>query len=213
MELIKKAVWKMLGVIELDSLVLIRLKSSLEKEGWFRSFKEKKSVDKNGNLIPWCVYSFIDFLEPRLKKSMIVFEYSCGSSTIWFSKRVKRTVSVEHDKKWFKEINQKKSKNMRIILEENIKKYPFVIKNNDIKYDIINIDGIERNQCVKNCLKNLSDEGVLIIDNTDRKEYEEAYDFLIKNNFKRIDFWGMGPINIYKSCTSIFYRNKNCLNI
>ena len=48
---------------------------------------------------------------------------------------------------------------------------------------------------------------------TDRVIYQEGYEFLLTNGFKRLDFWGMGPINPYSWCTSIFYRKENCLEI
>ncbi len=36
--------------------------------GWFQSYKNKTSVDKNGNPIPWVTYPFIDFISERLNK-------------------------------------------------------------------------------------------------------------------------------------------------
>jgi hypothetical protein len=36
---------------------------------------------------------------------------------------------------------------------------------------------------------------------------------LLKNDFRRLDFTGLGPINASPWCTSIFYRRKNCFDI
>lgn len=64
-----------------------------------------------------------------------------------------------------------------------------------------------------NSIKTLKDDGVIIWDNSDRVNYQEGYDFLLANGFKRLDFWGIGPVNSYSWCTSIFYRKENCLKI
>jgi hypothetical protein len=75
-------------------------------------------------------------------------------------------------------------------------------------FDIIVIDGREKVQCSINSLSTLKENGVIIWDNSDRTIYSEGYNFLISNGFKRIDFWGIGPINFYSWCTSIFYKNN-----
>ncbi|BFM39484.1 hypothetical protein [Synechocystis sp. LKSZ1] len=59
---------------------------------------------------PWITFLAIDFLEKNLNKDMRVYEYGMGGSTLFFAKRVKEIISVEHDKKWFN------------LVEENIKK-------------------------------------------------------------------------------------------
>lgn len=50
---------------------------------------------------PWLVFSSIDFLDKWLKADMKVFEYGSGGSTLYFAKRVKEVISVEHDKEWY----------------------------------------------------------------------------------------------------------------
>jgi len=60
--------------------------------------------------IPWLNFLAIDYLEDILKKDFSVFEFGCGGSTIYFGKRVKEVVSVEHDMKWFDEVKNKINK-------------------------------------------------------------------------------------------------------
>ena len=94
------------------------------------------------------------------------------------------------------------------------KKYVDEIKNYIDEFDIIVLDGRERVQCCLNSLPALKKGGIILWDNSDRPEYEEGYKYLEANNFKRIDFHGLGPINSRAWCTSIFYRvGDNCLGI
>jgi hypothetical protein len=80
-------------------------------------------------------------------------------------------------------------------------------------FDVIVIDGRERVQCTLNCLSALKESGVIIWDNSDRSEYQEAYDFLDEKDFKKIDFQGHGPIGHVEWKTTIYYKEGNCLGI
>ncbi len=80
-------------------------------------------------------------------------------------------------------------------------------------YQLVIIDGEDRNNCLIFSLLTLSDDGVIVYDNTDRDDYLLSYNLLEKSGFKRIDFIGLAPIVNVNSCTSIFYRQHNCLGI
>lgn len=188
----------------------------LYEVGWFRSLEEKKPVDKDGNPIPWFTYPAIDFLKDRLNKNMVVFEYGSGNSTLFFAERVKEIISVETDKIWYRQITQKLPSNARVIyFDENALKttYEEVIKSANNKFDLIIVDGIYRNECIRNSLSNLSAKGIIILDDSERDEYKEGIDFLTQNNFNQLDFWGPAPIIFNKKCTSIFYYSNNCIGI
>ncbi len=57
--------------------------------------------------LPWMTFSAIRFLEKNLKPAMNVFEYGCGGSTVFLSKRSAKVISVEHDKEWFHVLGKK----------------------------------------------------------------------------------------------------------
>jgi len=186
----------------------------LKDMGFFESVRKKDSIDKDGNPIPWITYPAIEFLKTRLNKSMEVSEYGCGNSTLWLAKRVKSVISIEHNKSWFEKVNKIKPKNVTLILKElNSGDYSREILNYYNSFDIIVIDGRDRVKCVKNSLNALKENGVVVWDDSDRKDYEKGYAFLKRNGFQRIDFWGIGATVAIKFCTSIFYRKKNCLGI
>lgn len=54
--------------------------------------------------VPWIVFKAKDWMDNYLKKDMNVFEYGSGGSTLYFSKKAKSIVSVEHNKTWYEEV-------------------------------------------------------------------------------------------------------------
>ena len=81
------------------------------------------------------------------------------------------------------------------------------------KYEIIVIDGRDRVNCIKHSLKALKVNGVIILDDSERREYIKGRRYLMKNGFNNIDFWGISPGTFMKKCTTIFYKEVNCLGI
>jgi len=215
MRKIKKMVWRFLIFIKIGGVVQLFLKSGLRDDGWFKSFNTKTSIDANGNPIPWCTYSFIKFIEPRLKKDFNIFEYGSGNSTLWYAKRVKYVKSVEHDKNWFNNLYNSYPSNVKAVYIPvgNNDEYANEIKNDLIKYHIVVIDGIDRNNCATALMDCLTDDGVIIYDNTQLSEYKSSIEFILQSGFKKIDFEGILPIVSHNNVTTIFYRGNNCLNI
>jgi hypothetical protein len=51
------------------------------------------------------------------------------------------------------------------------------------------------------------------LDDSERKEYKKGIEYLQQSGYRKIDFWGIAPGIFFNKCTSIFYRDKNCLGI
>lgn len=188
----------------------------LKDEGWFKTFYQNSPIDKNKNPIPWFTYSSIDFLKERIKPDMTAFEYGSGNSTLFFAQQIKKIYSVETNKNWYEKVKKDLPQNAEIFyLDSHIDAngYTQVINLTNQKYDIIIIDALYRNDCMINSFKYLNENGVIILDDSEREEYGEGINFLLKEEFKKLDFWGISPGLFYKKCTSIFYRNNNCFNI
>lgn len=67
---------------------------------WAKSlFYKNRPLDYG---LPWLTYDAVSWLDSYLSKEMTVFEWGGGSSTIYFAKRVKLVISVEHDWEWYK---------------------------------------------------------------------------------------------------------------
>ena len=212
---IKNFIWYLLNLIGLGGCVQLMLLSELKDSGWFRSFKTKQSVDKNGNPIPWNTYTYINFIENRLRKHFDIFEYGSGNSTLWYAQRAGTIKSVENDKTWFELISKKIPSNSKIVYKEleYDGEYSKEVLRDDKNYHIIVIDGRDRNNCLKNAVNKLTDDGIIVFDNSEAEEYQESISLILKQGYKRIDFLGILPIVAHSSCTTILYRNNNCLGI
>ena len=199
----------------LRALLFARHNGYLVDTGWINSFIKKEPVDKNNFPIPWVTYPAISFLSERLNHDLLIFEYGSGNSTLYYSKIVKKVIAVEHNKEWYERIKSKLAENSEIIFV-NLDYggvYCQTIKSTNQKFDIIIIDAEDRVNCIKNCLNNLSENGVIILDDSEREEYGGGIAFLNQNKFKRLDFWGISAGFIHQKATTIFYRESNCLDI
>lgn len=194
---------------------LVKNKNYLVDEGWFESFRKQMPVDKYGQAIPWYTYAAIRFLAARVGSNMNVFEFGSGNSTIWWGRHTLKVVSCEHNEQWYRVLKLQLPENVEYLycqLEPG-GEYSKAANRKKEKFHIIIIDGRDRVNCLKNSLSQLTEDGVVIWDNSDRKKYQEGFDYLAINNFKKIDFYGFGPINSVGWCTTIFYKTNNCLGI
>lgn len=190
-------------------------KGYLASIGWFTAFDNHQAVDAHNQPIPWVTYSFIDFIKDRLNKNLSVFEYGSGNSTLFYAKHVKRVVSVEHDEAWYQKIVNQKAPNAEMIftkLETN-GEYSQKAKLLGEKFEVIIVDGRDRVNCCKHSISALTENGVLVLDDSEREVYEEARTFLKTEGFKELSFSGISPGLFYNKATSVFYKATNCLAI
>jgi hypothetical protein len=189
--------------------------SGIVERGWPQSRKRGVPVDRDLNPLPWYTYPAIRFLERRVKPSTEVFEYGMGYSTLWWAKRVAHVTSCEHDQEWVARLRPSLPSNVTPQLRPVYSpEYVNAAADADKPIDILVIDGRRRVECASSGLGRLSQEGCVVWDNSDRSRYEPGFRRLEASGFTgRLDFWGMGPINIYEWCTSVFYRPGNCLGL
>ena len=77
------------------------------------------------------------------------------------------------------------------------------------KFDCIVIDGMARRLCAYFALENLSDDGFIVFDNSNRSDYMEGYQFLVESGFYQFRFSGPVAGAPFPSCTSIFIKSLN----
>ena len=210
----------------LYGLYSLKVKGPLHDDGWFRSFEEHRPVDREGGPVPFMTYPAVEFLARRIRPEMTVFEYGCGASTLWWSRRVKQVHAAEHQRDWYERITAQAPPNVRIHYaplhglgqlddgggagEES---YARLALEPGIPFSIVVIDGRLRVRCARHAVEALAPDGVIVWDNSDRVYYEPGYRFLEERGFRRLEFVGIPPGLNEKSETSVFYRPGNCLGI
>ncbi|MCB0192840.1 MAG: hypothetical protein KDJ65_12925 [Anaerolineae bacterium] len=185
--------------------------------------------------IPWVTFSAIDFLIKSLNKSDKVFEYGAGGSTLFLAKRVNEVISVDHNPKWnqkvIEKLNEKKLKNVFISCVEgeqptnNLPPYSsdyqsyyststklfyydyvnFINEFPDSYFDWVIIDGRARPACIKHSLRKVKPHKYLLLDNSDRTDYQIAINHLLQG-WERITFDGPTPYLIGFTQTSIWKK-------
>jgi hypothetical protein len=193
----------------------LKTRGPLKESGWLRSFEEREPVDAAGRPVPWMVYPAIDFLAPRLRADMSVFEYGCGNSTLWWAARVRELVSCEHDRAWYEKIRPLAPANvtMHHVPLEPGGDYCRLVATFRDAFDIVVVDGRDRVRCAINAVGALKAQGVILWDDTYRTEYQEGYDALARAGFRKLPFVGLAPVFNQYGETGIFYRPDNCLGI
>ncbi len=211
----KASVWSLLKPKKLRVLLSLGIKGYLVDKGWFTAYNNRKPVDERGNAVPWVTYSFIDFIKNRITKEHDIFEFGSGNSTIFYSKKARKVTSVEHDNSWYKRLISSVTGNVDLIYCALDKdgNYCRTALSTQKKFHIIIVDGRDRVNCCKQAITSLTDNGVIVLDDSERKEYQLALEFLESNGFKNIPFTGMAPGVIISKCTTLFYKTDNCLGI
>lgn len=185
----------------------------LATTGWLKSRQDKAAVDKSGKPVPWWTYPSVQFIGPRINREMLVFEYGSGASTLWWAERVRAVIACEYDETWYRRMSGIIPGNVKLIHMPDKASYARQILGGNACLDVVGIDGEERVECARLCVRVLKPDGVIVWDNSDRTRYQEGFDFLASRKFRRLDFSGLGPINVSGWSTSIFYRTENCLGI
>lgn len=117
-----------------------------------------------------------------VKKNVRVLEFGAGASTVWFDKNadVAEIISVEHNEEWFQILSKELSAKTKL----NFLPQPYNTICNDLTglFDVIVVDGRNRNRCFKSSIELLKSGGVLVFDNTERKYYHPSFDLWQEKN-------------------------------
>ena len=194
-------------------MVMIKTQFNQNKAGWKLSFISGLSQDENAEYLPWMTYPAIDFLQRTITKNHSVFEFGCGTSTLFFAKRAKKVTSLETNKKWCELIRnmlRQAQHDVNITLMEDgltNNLYETFPQNSGKKFDFIIIDSLKRFECAKNSINALKDGGSIILDDSERPNYKKIFDFFIKENFLQKDFIGIEPGRLRVKKTTIFTKS------
>lgn len=112
----------------------------------------------NGLIMPWYTSPCLEWLLKVGVENMNVFEYGVGDSSDWYrASGAYQVYGVDHDKAWVKD--------PFTIYATDKHEYLNAIYEPEIKFDLIVIDGIYRDECFKHALNCIHDDGYIIIDN------------------------------------------------
>jgi hypothetical protein len=185
------------------ALMIERNFEILAKEyGLAKAMELKLPVDAAGEPIPWYTYPAIEYMKQFNFHNKVVFEYGCGSSTLFWGKQAGETFSVEHDPNWANQIRPLLREHQTLLLCETEEDYINSVHAIPKKIDILIVDGQWRRACAQEGIAKLNKEGIVVLDNTDW--FHDVADWLRSEGFFQIDFSGFGPINNYCWTTSIF---------
>ena len=95
--------------------------------------------------------------------------------------------------------------------DENYISYAAHALNIGEKFDFIIIGGMARRLCTEFAVEKLTEDGVIILNNSNRSDYDTAFDILNEAGFKQIPFWGLVPGLPLITCSSFFLRDMDRL--
>lgn len=180
--------------------------------------------------VPWINHQAFIRLKEILHPEMDVLEFGSGGSTIFFRDKVNSVFSIEHDKKWFDEIEDqfKEWPNVTLNLIEpeegesydeayssvngifsegkSYKRYVHAADHlEEASIDLLVIDGRARPECLKQTISKLKSGGVLLFDNSDRSSYKESITKHLKG-WKREVYSGVTLYDWRFNETSLFFK-------
>lgn len=125
-------------------------------------------MDKEIDGLPWITYKAQNKLDSLVNERLSVFEWGCGGSSVYFANRVKKIITIEHNREWLNKVTNQvnhnnwegycyppeKLKDEYSSTDAKFTGYSFknYVKAIDIYrdniFDIIMIDGRARTQCI-----------------------------------------------------------------
>lgn len=178
-----------------------------------KSIDEKICADKDGNPLPWYTYPAIEYLVQFDYHDKKIFEYGCGYSSAFWAERALTVTSIEDNQSYFERWkNEFETQNLDIRWRDEGEIYEQAIFEDDIKYDVIVVDGKRREKCAEAAVQKLADGGMIILDDSDRintsMEYVRAVEILKQAGLLQVDFYGFCPMNNYTKTTSVFFSRN-----
>lgn len=157
------------------------------------------------NYMPKAINTISNYLSSHGQP--LVFEWGSGISTVWYAHRVKSLVSIEHHEGWFIKVgNWLQEKNLTNVdlqylppdKDGAFRNYArSILQYEDNFFDLVAVDGRNRVECVRHAAAKVKMGGYLILDDSHRPRYQEAFNILANYRSERHDF-GLLQTTIFK---------------
>ena len=110
-------------------------------------------------------------------KPKTVLEWGPGVSTLIMQDfpSVKLIDTVEHNPAWWAKWKDKFGTKVKLYLEENLRNYPYVYRG-EFKYDLIFVDGKDRESCLVVAQGLIKEDGIVILHDAERESYKSFID-------------------------------------
>jgi hypothetical protein len=189
--------------------------SYLYLTGWMRSLADGRPSSPSGQPVPWMNYPVVQLLAERLTRDCRVFEYGSGFSTAFYAGLAGAVRSVEYDEAWRDIVARTLPDNARVayVPKDVDGRYCRSIAESAGAFDLVVVDGWDRVNCVRCAVERLSARGVVVLDDSDRGSYIEAFDLMKSRGFRSLSLSGLKPTGVGREHTTIFYRDGNCLGL
>ena len=181
----------------------------LARRGYWQSLVQGLPVDAQSGPLPWMTYPAIDHLSRLDFSGADVLEYGCGNSSLWWAARAAQVTSVEGRAEWATQMRAKAPANLQILGPLEGEDYIHQPLTEGRKFQVIVVDGFDRHECCQAALPHLAEGGMLLLDNSDW--HGRTCQWLGSQGLVQIDFHGLGPLNDYAWCTSLFIRATSAL--
>lgn len=184
----------------------------IDEYGHLQSVAKRLPVDRFNAPLPWYTYPAIEYLAQLDFSDKSIFEYGSGTSTLFWSSRAARVVSVEDDEAWHARLTGQLegSPHTRVILTPDLEEFPKAISRVHGSFDVIVIDGpgrgLTRLKCCKAGRGRLNRGGLMILDNSEYLPQSAA--FLRSTGLLEVDMTGFAPMNAHTSTTSLFFDRE-----
>lgn len=160
---------------------------------------------------PWFVHESIVYLELKLQADWLCFEWGSGWSTLWLAELTEFVISTEHDLNWYEQVNgwlaryDLDHKAMLKLYELDGRYVDCIRDYDDGKFDLIMVDGRRRAECIIKAIDKLKPGGILVIDNSERQQYQAAIETVGIRKWEHADFYSG---NSEGWTTSVYYKPK-----
>lgn len=182
---------------------------------WALSRRSGRSAIADG--VPWVPFVALRWLSRHLRPDMRVFEWGSGGSTIFFSRRVREVISVEHDASWHALVAERlQREGLSSCSYELIEPRPAPAGGTDFgsgqpghthlcfedyvraierhpeqHFDVVMIDGRARMACLRKAFDHVKVGGIVYLDNSNYDRYQPH--LTAPATFERRDWAGVSP--------------------
>jgi predicted O-methyltransferase YrrM len=135
---------------------------------------------------PWIVPAAIGWLRRHIHRDWSILELGSGRSTIWFAQRARSVISLEDNEYWARHIAERLGEaslevDLRLIPVEEFPSHVALLP--DRGFDLVVVDfleapGVSRIDALRPALEKVRPGGHLLLDDSDRPGYAEAYELL-----------------------------------